>query len=221
VTPGARVAAAIDILSAIDAGGRPADDIAADYFRRRRYIGAKDRVQVAAHVYAVLRHRAVLDWWIARASKDEVAPDARSRAIAVLLLVDQWSPDDVAASFDSGRFRPAALSSAETRLARGLAGRTLTHPEMPRAVACNLPDWLEPHLAAVYGSRLEDEMAALNTPAPFDLRVNVVKTDRETARRALAAEHIHAEPTPWSPLGLRLKHRAPLAATAAFKEGLV
>jgi 16S rRNA (cytosine967-C5)-methyltransferase len=221
VTPGARIAAAIEILAAIDAGGRPADDIAADYFRRRRYIGAKDRVQVAAHVYAALRHRAVLDWWIARASKDEVAPDARSRAIAVLLLLDKWNPDDVAASFDGGRFRPAGLSPAETRLARGLAGRTLTHPEMPRATACDLPDWLEPHLAAVYGSRLEDEMAALNTPAPFDLRVNALKADRETARRALAAEHIHAEPTPWSPLGLRLKHRAPLAATSAFKDGLV
>ncbi len=240
MTPGARVAAAIDILAAIDEGGRPADDIAADYFRRRRYIGAKDRVQVAACVYAVLRHRAVLDWWIARASKGEIAPAARSRVIAALLLVPTlpaavipglspgrggegrgWIPDDIIASFDGGRFRPAVLSPAETRLARGLGGRTLTHPEMPRAVACDLPDWLEPHLAAVYGRRLEDEMAALNAPAPLDLRVNALKADRETARRALAAEHIDAEPTPWSPLGLRLKHRAPLAATAAFKDGLV
>ena len=221
MTPGARVAAAVDILSAIEGGGRPADDIAAEYFRRRRYIGAKDRVQVSAHVYAVLRHRAVIDWWIARASNDEISPGARSRLIAALLLIDKWPQDEVVASFDGGRFRPAALSPAEQRLARGLAGRTLTHPEMPRAVACDLPDWLEPHLAAVYGRRLEDEMAALNAPAPLDLRVNALKSDRETARRALAAEHIYAEPTPWSPLGLRLKHRAPLAATSAFKDGLV
>jgi 16S rRNA (cytosine967-C5)-methyltransferase len=221
MTPGARIATAIDILAAIAAGERPADDIAAEYFRRRRYIGAKDRAQVAAYVYAVLRHRAVLDWWIARASKGEVAPDARRRVIAVLLLIDQWPPDEVAASLDGGRFRPAALSPAEARLARALAGRTLTHPEMPRAVACDLPDWLEPYLAALYGRRLEDELAALNAPAPLDLRINELKADRDTARRALAAEHIQAEPTPWSPLGLRLKHRAPLAATQAFKEGLV
>jgi 16S rRNA (cytosine967-C5)-methyltransferase len=221
MTPGARIAAAIDILAAIDSAGRPADDVAADYFRRRRYIGAKDRVQVAAHVYAVLRHRAVLDWWIARASQREIAPDARRRVIAALLLVDKLAPEDAAESFDGGRFRPAALSPAEQRLARGLAGRTLTHPEMPRAVACDLPDWLEPHLDAVYGRRLEDEIAALNAPAPLDLRVNALKADRDTARRALAAERIHTEATPWSPLGLRLKHRAPLAGTAAFKDGLV
>jgi 16S rRNA (cytosine967-C5)-methyltransferase len=221
LTPGARVAAAIDILAASASGERPADDTAADYFRRRRYIGSKDRMQVSADVYGVLRHRAIIDWWIARASKDEVRPAARSRMIAVLTLVDGWKPEDIAASFDGGRFRPEALSAAEARLARGLAGRSLTHPDMPRAVANDIPDWLEPRLAAVYGRRLEDEMAALNAPAPLDLRVNALKADREAARRALAAEHIHAEPTTWSPLGLRLKHRAPLAGTAAFKDGLV
>jgi 16S rRNA (cytosine967-C5)-methyltransferase len=221
VTPGARVAAAIDILAEAENGDRPADGIAADYFRHRRYIGAKDRMQVSAHVYAVLRHRAVIDWWIARASKGDIAPNARGRVMAALALVDQWSADDIAASFDGGRFRPMVLSAAEQRLARGLAGRSLRHPEMPRAVACDLPDWLEPHLAGVYGRRLEDEMAALNTPASMDLRVNTLKGDRDAARRALAAEHIAAEPTPWSPLGLRLKHRAPLAGTSAFREGLV
>jgi 16S rRNA (cytosine967-C5)-methyltransferase len=221
VTPGARIAAAIDILAAIEDGGRPADDIAADYFRRRRYIGAKDRVQISSYVYAVLRHRAVLDWWIARASKAEVPPAARTRVVASLLLIDKWTPDDVAASCDGDRFRPPPLSAAEQRLARALAGRSLTHPEMPRAIACDLPGWLEPYLAAVYGRHLEDEMAALNLPAPLDLRVNALKAERDAARRALAAEHIAAEPTPWSPLGLRLKHRAPLAGTACFKEGLV
>jgi 16S rRNA (cytosine967-C5)-methyltransferase len=221
VTPGARIAAAIDILAAAESGARPADDIAADYFRRRRYIGAKDRAAVSGHVYGVLRHRAVLDWWIHRASQGEVAPAARSRMIAALLLIDKMTPDDLAANFDGDRFRPTPLLPAEGRLARTLAGRTLTHPLMPRAVANDFPDWLLPHLDAVYGPRLEDEMAALNMPAPLDLRVNSLKADREGARRALAAEHVIAEPTPWSPLGLRLRQRAPLAGLAAFKEGLV
>ena len=170
----------------------------------------------------MLRHRAVLDWWIARASKGEIAADARSRMIAALALVDKWTADEIAASFDGGRFRPAALSPAEQRLARGLAGRSLTHPEMPRAVACDLPDWLEPHLAAVYGRHLEDEMAALNAPAPLDLRVNTLKADRETARRALAAEHIARGAdavVAARPAAASTARRSP--ATAAFKDGLV
>ncbi len=220
MTPGAQVAAAIDILTEIETGGRPADDAAADYFRRRRYIGAKDRAQIATHVYAVLRHRAVIDWWIARVAKGAVGPTARSRTLAAITLVDGWCAAAVAAAYDGDRFRPAKLNTAETRLVDGLVGRSLRHPEMPRAVANDVPDWLEPHLVRAFGKELEREMAALNTAAPIDVRVNLLKSDRETARRALWAEGIAAEPTPLSPIGLRLKKRAPLSGLAAFKAGL-
>ena len=107
MTPGACIAAAIDILAAIEFGERPADDIAAEYLRRRRYIGAKDRSHISGHVYGVLRHRAALDWWIARVAKGEVAVAARSRMIAVLALLNGHTQDDLAASFDGDRFRPA------------------------------------------------------------------------------------------------------------------
>jgi 16S rRNA (cytosine967-C5)-methyltransferase len=220
VTPGARIAAAIDILSAIDDAARPADDTAADYFRRRRYIGAKDRAVISSQVYSVLRHRSALDWWVAREGNG-VADRVRARVIAALTLAEGRAADWVAESFDGGRFRPAILAPQEQTFAKRLAGRTLHHPAMPRAVANDLPDWLEPKLAAIYGDRLEDEMAALNGPAPMDLRVNTVKGDRETALRELAAAGIHAEKTRYSPLGLRLKSRAPIAGLAIFKEGLI
>ncbi len=75
---------------------------------------------------------------------------------------------------------------------------------MPRAVANDMPEWLEPYLDRVFGKGLEREMVALNAPAPIDLRVNLLKTDREAARAALAAEGVTAAPTPFSPIGLRL-----------------
>jgi len=218
LTPGAQVAAAIDILAAIDTGERPADDVAADYFRRRRYIGAKDRAHIAGHVYAVLRHRPALDWWIAKHPVD-IGP--RSRVLAALVLTEGWRPETVTGCCDGDRFRPASLSEAEERLVRGLARHTLRHPEMSRAVANDLPEWLEPYLERVFGKELEREMAALNASAPIDLRVNLLKADRATARRALAAEGVTVEPTPWSPTGLRLTERVPLGGLAAFKDGLV
>jgi 16S rRNA (cytosine967-C5)-methyltransferase len=220
VTPGAQVAAAIDILAEIDEGGRPADDAAADYFRRRRYIGAKDRAQIAGHVYAALRHRAVVDWWIARAGRGATAPAARSRMLATLILVEGWDADAIAAGCDGDRFRPAPLDSAETGLIRGLEGRTLQHPEMPRAVANDVPGWLAPHLERTFGKAVEREMLALNSAAPIDLRVNTLKAGRDEVRRALAAEGVKAEPTPLSPVGLRLSKRVPLSGLAAFKTGL-
>jgi 16S rRNA (cytosine967-C5)-methyltransferase len=218
LTPGAHLAAAIDILAAIDTGKRRADDVAADYFRRRRYIGAKDRTHIADHVYTVLRRRPALDWWTRKHPVD-IGP--RSRVLVALVLAEGWRPEVIAACCDGDRFRPAPLSEAEERLVRGLATRTLRHPEMTRAVANDLPEWLEPYLERVFGQGLEREMAALNTAAPIDLRVNLLKSDRETARRALAAEGIAAEPTPWSSIGLRLAHRVPLGGLAAVKDGLV
>jgi 16S rRNA (cytosine967-C5)-methyltransferase len=218
LTPGARITAAIDILAAIDAGDRPAEDLAADYFRRRRYIGAKDRAQIAAYVYTVARRRAALDWWLGRLSADT---GPRTHMLAALVLIEGWPPDTVARAFDGERFRPARLDGVEERLVRDLAGRSLHHPGMPRWAANDLPEWLEPHFERVFGRNLEREMAALNQAAPMDLRVNTLKVDRDGAQRALAAEGIAAEPTQWSPFGLRLAGRAPLAGTAAFKSGLV
>jgi 16S rRNA (cytosine967-C5)-methyltransferase len=175
-------------------------------------------VHIAGHVYAVLRHRASLDWWI---GKHPVEIEPRSRVLAALVLAEGWRPEAIQSCCDGDRFRPAPLSEAEERLVGGLATRTLRHPEMPRAAANDLPEWLEPHLERVFGKGLEREMAALNAAAPTDLRVNLLKADRAAARHALAAEGVAAEPTPWSPIGLRLAARVPLGGLAAFKEGLV
>ncbi|MGH7109770.1 MAG: RsmB/NOP family class I SAM-dependent RNA methyltransferase [Stellaceae bacterium] len=221
MTPGAQVAATIEILHGIEDGARPADDAAADYFRRRRYIGAKDRPAIAGHVYEVLRHRAALDWWIGRVTGNAMPGAARGRVLASLALIALWPPEKIARSCDGDRFRPAPLDRAEEKLVAGLAGHTLHHPAMPRAVRNDVPEWLLPSLERALGPGLEGEIAALNASAPVDLRVNSLKGDRETARQRLAAEGVAAAPTPFSPLGLRLKQRVPLSGLAAFRGGLI
>jgi 16S rRNA (cytosine967-C5)-methyltransferase len=218
LTPGAQVAAAIDILGTIDTGERPADEVTADYFRRRRYIGAKDRTQISNHVYTVLRHRGALDWWI---GKHPIETGSRSRVLAALVLTEGWGPEAVALCCDGNRFRPPLLSAAEEKLVSNLARHTLRHPEMSRAVANELPEWLLPYFERVFGQGLERKMAALNEGAPIDLRVNLLKADREAARRALAIEGIAATPTPWSSIGLRLTQRVPLGGLTAVRDGLV
>src|SRR5215469_10409833 len=137
MTPGATVEAAIGLLQAIDEGRGPADDIVGTYFRRHRFAGAKDRGAISEHVYAVLRHRAALDWWIARAERTrtsvvptkagtqgkrwqaalgsrsrgndgerEAEPQqestsiARRRMLAALVLVEDWTPQQIARACD-------------------------------------------------------------------------------------------------------------------------
>src|SRR5581483_7274363 len=176
--------------------------------------------------YAVLRRRAALDWWIARAlpaaapGEGPPAPD-RLRVIAALALIDGWAPDRIAGSFDGGRHRPAPLARAERALVRALAGQTLAHPDQPDWVRLECPQWLVPALRRSLGPAFEAEMAALMAEAALDLRVNVLKATREEAAAALAAEGVAAVPTPLSPWGLRVEGRLPLPGLKAFRGGLV
>jgi 16S rRNA (cytosine967-C5)-methyltransferase len=220
VTPGARLQAAIELLAAIHSSPSPADRVSAGFFRNRRYMGGQDRREVIDRTHRVLRRRAALDWWI---EKTQMAlPDGeRARMIAALALIDKWSADRIAGSFDGGQYRPAPLSPEERRLAQGLQGKALTDPKQPLATRLEFPDWLEPELSLLYGEGLEREMAALMAEAETDLRANTLKASREQARDALAAEGVRAEATALSPLGLRVDGRPPLASLICFKNGLI
>ena len=63
-------------------------------------------------------------------------------------------------------------------------------------------------------------MKCLVAEAAVDLRVNTLKTDRGALQARLLAEGIDSIPTRWSPLGLRLAGRRPLAGLASAREGL-
>ncbi|HEY0835385.1 MAG TPA: RsmB/NOP family class I SAM-dependent RNA methyltransferase [Azospirillum sp.] len=218
MTPAARLEAVIDLLTEIDATPRPADAVMSAYFRARRYIGSKDRNSVAEAVYAILRRHARLAWWL-----DREGHEATPRALTIAnAIVGEGKPAAVVIElFSGGKFAPAAMDPAETRLARALDTHTLDHPAMPETARVECPEWAEGPMRAALGGRFAPEMEALLGSAPLDLRVNPVKATREQARAALAKAGITAEPTRWSPFGLRVHGRPPLAATDAFKEGMV
>jgi 16S rRNA (cytosine967-C5)-methyltransferase len=214
VTPAARLAAAIDLLTLIEATNRPADAAANEYFRARRFIGSGDRRDVSDRVWRILRARRRLQWWLGEASTPRLL-------VAASLVLEGIATEGVAGLFSGGRFAAEALTTAETAALAPLAGHTLDHPDMPLPVRLEVPDWILPLLQARFGERLGAEMAALAEEAPLDLRVNLLKIDREGAQAALAAEGIVAEPTPLSPWGLRVQGRRPVTTGAAFRAGLI
>jgi 16S rRNA (cytosine967-C5)-methyltransferase len=86
------------------------------------------------------------------------------------------------------------------------------------------PEWLSAAFEASFGVAAADEGRALAERAPVDLRVNLLKGDRDKALASLA--HLSPRPTPFSPIGLRIaitaEGRGPaLAAEPAYAKGLV
>ena len=218
MTPAARIAASIDLLDEIDRQKRPADGVVAAFFRNRRYIGSKDRSAIAERVYGVLRRRARLDWRIRQlVGNDAIGP--RRRVIADLAVAD--GVDGLPSLFGSDRYAPAALTPEEWRLADRLAGRGLDDPAMPPSVRYECPAWALGPLEAAFGDRLGTELAALLASAPLDLRVNEAATSRDKALARLRRDGVAAEPTPLSPLGIRVRGRPPLAGHVLFKTGAI
>jgi 16S rRNA (cytosine967-C5)-methyltransferase len=203
VTPAGRTAAAIELLGLLLDGTRPADAMANDYFRARRFIGSSDRRTIADRVWRVLRTFRRLSWWLA----DQPTPRL---LVAASLLFGGGTLED----FAGGRFAPEPLIPSEREALRRLEGRSLDHPSMPDAVRLEVPDWLLPRISAV-------DLSALLEPAPLDLRVNLLKATREEARAALATEGLEAAPTPLSAWGLRIEGRRQVTSGAAFRDGLV
>lgn len=218
MTPKARLSSAIDLLCAIENHPRrPADATANQFFRDRRFIGGGDRRAISAIVWDVLRKWKRLHWHLA-----PIDGGASPRLLcAASLIFSGEAVADVARLFDGDRFAQSPLSTREARGLEALAGRTLDDDAMPQDVRLEYPKFLEATLVARFGDRLEEEMRAMDAPAPLDLRVNLLKSDRASARKNLADEQIHVTETPLSPWGLRAPSRLSVTATAAFKDGLV
>jgi 16S rRNA (cytosine967-C5)-methyltransferase len=212
MTPGARLAAAIEVLADIEAKRRPAAESLKDWGLSHRFAGSGDRAAIAGLVYDALRRRA---------SSAHIMGSQSPRAVAfgMLRLERKLDPAAIAALANGGRFSPPPLSAEErARLDAAVLDGA------PPWVLGDYPDWLDAPLARVFGGERAAEGAALAVRAPLDLRVNVLKAERDVAAAALA--HLDPSATRWSPQGLRIALAADarnpaIHAEPAFIKGMV
>ena len=212
MTPAARISSAIEILADLDLRKRPASEALRDWGLSHRFAGSGDRAGLASLVYDAMRKRASSVWIMG-------ADTPRAIMLCALRDVRGMSVEEIEALCTGERFDPEPLSDDErARLTSGdLDGA-------PAHVVGNYPEWLEPALDHAFGENRIAELEAMCTRAPVDLRVNSLKAIRPAAIAALA--HFYPEPTPISPIGLRVPARADgrspsLQAEPAFIKGLI
>ncbi len=213
MTPGARLSAAIEVLTDIEDRRRPAGDALKDWGLAHRFAGSGDRAAIGGLVFDALRRRSSAAWLMG-------ASTPRAILFGALRLERGLSADSISRLADGGRFAPPPPDPAE---AAALAAPALSD-NAPAYVRGDYPEWLDPYFAAVFGDQRAEEGAALSRRAPVDLRVNTLKGDRDAALEALA--HLAPVPTPWSPAGLRIALTAdakspPLQAEPAYIDGLI
>jgi 16S rRNA (cytosine967-C5)-methyltransferase len=212
MTPAARAAAAIEVLTDIDSRRRPAADAMKDWGLAHRFAGSGDRAAISALVYDALRRKSSSVWIMGEAGP-------RAEVLGALRQTRDLGVEAIAALFTGQGHASAKLTEGEVaRLtAADLSGA-------PSHVIGDFPEWLAPQFEASFGAAAAEEGRALAERAPVDLRVNTLKTTRDKALAALA--HLSPEPTPFSPVGLRIAMRPdgrapPLAADPAYVKGLI
>src|SRR3981189_2345978 len=191
MTPAARLSAAIELIDTIDAQRIPAAKALKEGGTAHRYAGSGDRGAISGLIWDVLRRRASSAWIM-----DNDTP--RARVLGMLKAERAMDVDAIAALCDGGRFAPKPLSEHERA---ALTSRSTA--DAPSHIAGDYPEWLDGYLAQVFGDDRVAEATAMASRAPLDLRVNTLKANREKMLPRLS--HLGAEPTPWSPIGLRIE----------------
>ncbi|WP_153100888.1 RsmB/NOP family class I SAM-dependent RNA methyltransferase [Paraburkholderia hayleyella] len=180
----------------------PADATTSRFFRAHPKLGHGERGVIAEAVFAVLRRRMEF------AHLSESGSGSPARRLTLLGLMQT-----------AGRsaLKPF-VSEAE---AHWLDHVSKIDPEsLPLRIRLNLPDWIYQALAARFeADELARLAAALNYPAPLDLRANPVKASRAEVLEALSRAGIEAGETPFAPLGVRVVGKPPLTKLDAFQQG--
>lgn len=186
----------------------PADAIMSRHFKADRQLGSRDRSLVAEAAFDALRRLASLRWLMQTAD-----PLRAPRLASLIVLARQHGIEALS---------PRALRGNE-RAVQGALQMSLRHA--PAAVRAEVPPWLLRWACEQY-SDANELLAALALPAPLDLRVNTLKTDRasvlaelRTATRLHAP--LHAEPGRFGPEAVRLHEKPALTRWPLYQDGLV
>ena len=204
MTPSARLSAAIEVFADIEARRRPAADALKDWGLSHRFAGSSDRAAIAGLVYDALRRKASSAWLMGETT-------ARAELIGMLRRERGLDVAAIAALCSGERYAPAPLTAAESAALNADA-----IANAPLYVQGEYPEWLDAHLARMFGDERGEEGAALSNRAPLDMRVNTLKAEREELLPKL--EHLKAEPTRWSPVGLRIHLSADAKSPALHAE---
>jgi 16S rRNA (cytosine967-C5)-methyltransferase len=216
--PAARIQAVIELLADIIATPRPADGTVSAYFRDRRFIGSKDRAAINVRTYRIIRTWHRLGWWIRKCGYEV---NARTLVIADLMFEREHSISSIEETFSGEKFTPDQLTDDELKLAKALDKQNLEHPHLPLREKTECPEWAFDMLQAGLGDRYEAEMKAMLTPAPMDLRVNLIKAKRDEVFAKLKEDGLDVQLGKIAPNSIRVFGRPQIAQHPLYMDGSI
>jgi 16S rRNA (cytosine967-C5)-methyltransferase len=220
----------IELFEAIQPGSRPADLVVREFFRSRRYLGAKDRRFISELIYGLLRNITLLETYAREAFSAGQTGRVPVNTPVVALLgiylirISNESGDELLPEI-SGLWRVYVPDYAcETFLA---TVKLITLPEAiekdpvrSQSVRYSISRVLVDEWIKRFGvDESESLCRALNTSAPTTIRVNTLATTVDYCTEMLIREGIGVTAGKLSPTALLLDKRVNAQGLEAFKLG--
>ncbi len=222
------------MLGLVDAGDNSQEAVLAALRAAPAAADARDRALLTTLVYGVLRQRRRLDRALSPLAPrglpigDSALMNAlRIGAYQLLWLerVPAFAAVDTAVQLAARGGPPKARRGFANALLRALARAgepPLSDSPSPAALAerHSLPTWVVTLLLQENDAAPEPRLAAENEPAPFFIRLNLRRTDRDAFGAHLQSAGVPAEPVAGLPGALRLARPAAVVQSPSLGEGL-
>jgi 16S rRNA (cytosine967-C5)-methyltransferase len=200
-----RLELAIRALRAALTMEHPADAVLRHFFQAER-TGFDERSLVTETLFGVLRHRLFLEHGCVLENKGNVT--VRRMVLAYWIRFGGYNLRELA----------PLLKAKEAEWLGKVKSAGINH--LPLSIQAEFPEWIIEKLRPYYSDAgiLELGLSMQHTP-PLDLRVNTMLAERNEVLQALQSEGMDAQPTHYSPLGIRLRCKPVLNQHALFLAG--
>ncbi len=226
-------ALAFDVLKRCEKN-RQYSNLALDAAFKRSALAACDRALVTALVYGVLERRITLDYQISKLSArplEEISPEIRTLlrlGLYQLAYLDRV-PDHAAVNETvelAGKRAGGFVNAILRAFIRG--GKKLAYPEAEGeelsealSVRYSVGGPLCRRLLDAFGrERCESILRAFAVQPPLTVRVNTLKTDRETLLAKFREDGLQAEPSKTCSTAIRVYGNSPVTELFGFSDGL-
>ena len=204
------VVGVVEALTTIFIDGKYADKAIEKLFQKNKKWGSRDRAFIAEQVYEIVRWWRLLHYGLTENTNlHESTNEAYWWKIVAINLIKQGV-------FEQNDWKEWSNIPDKSLIINRLSDKTL-----PLSVRVSIPDWLEEEGILQFGKEWENEIVAMNNPAPLILRCNSLKTNPTQLSKELSKINIaHKVVGKITPDAIILDQRTNVFSTELFKNGL-
>lgn len=179
-----------------------ADFIVGNLLQSNKSWGARDRNFIADNIYHIIRYKRFYEYCL----NDEIFGELSLwRMLGAKLIVE---------GIDLPAWNEFEGLKADLINQRAEEGKAI------RKIRESIPDWLDEYAFQQLGPLWESEMAALNTPAKFSIRINTLKSNKDIIKRLFTDEGIPFSETTIATDALIINSKKNFRNHPAYRNGL-